>query len=227
MPISHDDVQAIWLTLKLATLTTLVLLLLATPLAWWLARSTSAWRAPVGAVVALPLVLPPTVLGFYLLVSLGPQGPGGQLTQALGLGTLPFTFAGLLLGSVVYSLPFAVQPLQHAFEAVGQRPMEVAATLRARPVDAFLTVALPLARPGFITAGILTFAHTIGEFGMVLMIGGNIPGQTRVVSTQIYGHVEAMDYTHAHWLAGGMVLFSFAVLLCLSLLQRRHPGMLR
>lgn len=227
MPISPDDVQAIWLTLKLATCTTALLLLLATPLAWWLARGTSFWRAPVGAVVALPLVLPPTVLGFYLLVSLGPQGPGGQLTQALGLGTLPFTFAGLLLGSIVYSLPFAVQPLQHAFEAIGRRPMEVAATLRARPIDAFLTVALPLARPGFITAGILSFAHTIGEFGMVLMIGGNIPGQTRVVSTQIYGHVEAMDYTHAHWLAGGMVLFSFAVLLGLSLLQRRHPGMLK
>ncbi|MDP3139737.1 MAG: molybdate ABC transporter permease subunit [Burkholderiaceae bacterium] len=227
MPISHDDVQAIWLTLKLATFTTVLLLLLATPLAWWLARGTSAWRAPVGAVVALPLVLPPTVLGFYLLVSLGPHGPGGQLTQALGLGTLPFTFAGLLLGSVVYSLPFAVQPLQHAFDAIGRRPMEVAATLRARPIDAFLTVALPLARPGFITAGILTFAHTIGEFGMVLMIGGNIPGQTRVVSTQIYGHVEGMDYTHAHWLAGGMVLFSFAALLGLSLLQRRHPGMLK
>ncbi len=221
MPFSPDDLQAIWLTLKLAALTTAVLLLLATPLAWWLARSGSRWRAPVGAVVALPLVLPPTVLGFYLLVSLGPQGPGGQLTQALGLGLLPFTFSGLLLGSVIYSLPFAVQPLQHAFEAVGKRPMEVAATLRARPLDAFLSVAVPLARPGFVTAAILSFAHTVGEFGVVLMIGGNIPAQTRVVSTQIYGHVEAMQYTQAHWLAGSMVAFSFLVLLSLAMFNKR------
>ena len=220
---SGGDLGAIWLTLKLASLTTLLLLLLSTPLAWWLARTSSRWRAPVGAVVALPLVLPPTVLGFYLLVTLGPNGPGGQLTQALGLGTLPFTFGGLLLGSLIYSLPFAVQPLQHAFEAVGRRPMEVAATLRARPLDAFFTVALPLARPGFVTAAILSFAHTVGEFGVVLMIGGNIPNQTRVVSTQIYGHVEALEYTQAHWLAGGMVLFSFAVLLGLALLNRRNP----
>lgn len=220
---SGDDLGAIWLTLKLAGLTTLLLLLLATPLAWWLARTPSRWRAPVGAVVALPLVLPPTVLGFYLLVTLGPNGPGGQLTQALGLGTLPFTFGGLLLGSLIYSLPFAVQPLQHAFEAVGRRPMEVAATLRARPLDAFFTVALPLARPGFVTAAILSFAHTVGEFGVVLMIGGNIPNRTRVVSTQIYGHVEALEYAQAHWLAGGMVLFSFAVLLGLALLNRRNP----
>ena len=220
---SGDDLGAIWLTLKLASLTTLLLLLLSTPLAWWLARTTSRWRAPVGAVVALPLVLPPTVLGFYLLVALGPQGPGGQLTQALGLGTLPFTFGGLLLGSLIYSLPFAVQPLQHAFEAVGRRPMEVAATLRARPLDAFFTVALPLARPGFVTAAIMSFAHTVGEFGVVLMIGGNIPDKTRVVSTQIYGHVEALEYTQAHWLAGGVMLFSFAVLLGLALLNRRNP----
>ncbi len=218
---SADDLGAIWLTLKLAGLTTVLLLLLATPLAWWLARTASRWRAPIGAIVALPLVLPPTVLGFYLLITLGPNGPLGQLTQALGMGTLPFTFGGLLAGSVIYSLPFAVQPLQHAFEAVGTRPMEVAATLRARPIDAFLSVALPLARPGFITAAVLTFAHTVGEFGMVLMIGGNIPDKTRVVSTQIYGHVEALEYTQAHWLAGGMVLFSFAVLMALSLLQRR------
>ena len=221
MPISPDDLNAVWLTLKLAASTTALLLLLATPLAWWLARTRSRWRAPVGAVVTLPLVLPPTVLGFYLLVSLGPNGLGGQLTQALGLGLLPFTFAGLLLGSIVYSLPFAVQPLQHAFEAVGARPMEAAATLRARPLDAFFTVAIPLARPGFITAAILSFAHTVGEFGVVLMIGGNIAGQTRVVSTQIYGHVEAMDYAKAHWLAGGMVVFSFVVLLCMALLNRR------
>ena len=223
---SADDLDAIRLTLQLAGLTTAVLLLLATPLAWWLARTPSRWRAPIGAVVALPLVLPPTVLGFYLLITLGPQGPGGQLTQALGLGTLPFTFGGLLLGSVIYSLPFAVQPLQHAFEAVGARPMEVAATLRARPLDAFLSVALPLARPGFVTAGILSFAHTVGEFGVVLMMGGNIPGRTRVVSTQIYGHVEAMEYAQAHWLAGAMVLFSFAVLLALALSNRRTTRLL-
>lgn len=222
MHLSPDDIGAIWLTLQLASLTTALLLVLATPLAWWLARTRSRWRAPVGAVVALPLVLPPTVLGFYLLVLLGPNGPGGQLTQALGLGTLPFTFGGLLLGSLIYSLPFAVQPLQHAFEAIGARPMEVAATLRARPLDAFFSVALPLARPGFVTAAILSFAHTIGEFGMVLMMGGNIPGQTRVVSTQIYGHVEALEYAQAHWLAGGMLLFSFTVLLGLALLDRRH-----
>ncbi|ROZ76579.1 molybdate ABC transporter permease subunit [Ramlibacter sp. WS9] len=218
---SAGDLDAIWLTLKLASLTTVLLLLLATPLAWWLSRTGSSWRAPVSAVVTLPLVLPPTVLGFYLLVALGPHGPGGQFTQALGLGTLPFTFAGLLLGSMIYSLPFAVQPLQHAFESIGTRPMEVAATLRARPLDAFFSVALPLARPGFVTAAILSFAHTVGEFGVVLMIGGNIPQQTRVVSTQIYGHVEALEYTQAHWLAGGMVVFSFAVLLSLALLNRR------
>ncbi|MEP6824505.1 MAG: molybdate ABC transporter permease subunit [Ramlibacter sp.] len=226
MPFSADDLHAIWLTLKLASLTTALLLVLATPLAWWLARTSSRWRAPIGAVVALPLVLPPTVLGFYLLVTLGPNGPGGQLTQALGLGLLPFTFPGLLLGSLIYSLPFAVQPLQHAFETIGPRPMEVAATLRAHPLDAFFTVALPLARPGFITAAILSFAHTIGEFGVVLMIGGNIPKQTRVVSTQIYGHVEAMEYTQAHWLAGGMVVFAFVVLLAVALLNRRSVRML-
>lgn len=226
MPFSPDDLSAIWLTLKLATLTTALLLLLATPLAWWLARTTSRWRAPLGAVVTLPLVLPPTVLGFYLLVALGPHGWIGQLTQSMGLGTLPFTFGGLLLASLIYSLPFAVQPLQNAFEAIGPRPLEVAATLRATPLDAFFTVALPLARRGFVTAGILTFAHTVGEFGVVLMIGGNIPDKTRVVSTQIYGHVEALEYTQAHWLAGSMVLFSFVVLLGLSLLNRRHARVL-
>jgi molybdate transport system permease protein len=226
MTFSADDLAAIRLTLKLAGLTTVLLLMLATPLAWWLARTRSRWRAPVGAVVALPLVLPPSVLGFYLLVSLGPHGPGGQLTQALGLGLLPFTFAGLLVGSMVYSLPFAVQPLQHAFESIGNRPMEVAATLRARPLDAFFTVALPLARPGFVTAAILSFAHTVGEFGVVLMIGGNVPGQTRVVSTQIYGHVEALEYAQAHWLAASMVLFSFATLLVLALLNRRTARVL-
>jgi len=222
MPLSPEALQAVWVTLQLASLTTLLLLIIATPLAWWLAHTQSAWRAPLGALVALPLVLPPTVLGFYLLVTLGPHGPLGQLTQALGLGILSFTFSGLLVGSLIFSLPFAVQPLQHAFQALGRRPMEVAATLRARPLDAFFSVALPMALPGFITAAILTFAHTVGEFGMVLMIGGNIPGKTQVVSTQIYGYVEAMEYTQAHWLAGSMVLFSFAVLLGLGLLNRRN-----
>ena len=221
LPLSAADLQAVWLTLKLASATTLVLLVLATPLAWWLAHTRSRWSAVVGAVVALPLVLPPTVLGFYLLVVFGPQGWGGALTQSLGIGLLPFTFGGLLVASVIYSLPFAVQPLQHAFEAVGRRPMEAAATLRASPLDAFFRVALPLARPGVVTAAVLSFAHTIGEFGVVLMIGGNIPEQTRVVSTQIYGHVEALQYTQAHWLSGGMLAFSFAVLLLLALLTRR------
>ncbi len=210
-----SDLAAIWLTVKLASVTTLLLLLLGTPLAWWLARTRSRLRGPIGAVVALPLVLPPTVLGFYLLVALGPNGPIGQLTQSLGLGLLPFTFAGLVVGSVLYSMPFVVQPLQNAFEAIGERPLEAAATLRAGPWDTFFSVVLPLARPGFVTASILGFAHTVGEFGVVLMIGGNIPEKTRVVSVQIYDHVEAMEYSQAHWLAGGMLLFSFLVLLML------------
>lgn len=221
MPLSPEALQAIALTLKLATATTLVLLLLATPLAWWLSQTHSRFRGPVGAMVMLPLVLPPTVLGFYLLVLLGPQGWVGQLTQSLGLGVLSFTFTGLLIGSVVFSMPFAVQPIQHAFEALGRRPFEVAATLRARPLDTFFTVALPLARPGLLTATLLSFAHTVGEFGVVLMIGGNIPGQTRVVSTQLYGHVEAMEYDAAHVLAAGMVAFSFVVLLLLTRLRQR------
>ena len=219
--ISPEDWNAIGLTLRLAGISTLVLLLLASPLAWWLARSRSAWRAPVAALTSLPLVLPPTVLGFYLLVTLGADGPLGRLTLLLGLGTLPFSFAGLVIGSVVYSLPFAVQPLLHAFQNMGNRPLELAATLRASPLDAFFSVALPLAWPGFVSAAVLSFAHTIGEFGMVLMMGGNIPGQTRVLSTQIYGHVEAMAYTQAHALAAGMLVFSFAVLLALNLLQKR------
>lgn len=220
MPIGPDAWQAIRLTVELASLTTLCLLVLAAPLAWWLAFTASRWRAPISALVTLPLVLPPSVLGFYLLVAMGPQGPLGRLTQALGWGVWSFTFTGLLLGSIVFSLPFAVQPLQHAFEAMGRRPLEVAATLRAGPLDAFFTVALPQARGGLLTAAILSFAHTVGEFGVVLMIGGNIPGQTRVVSTQIYGHVEAMEYAQAHALAGGMLLFSFAVLLVLAWLRR-------
>ncbi|AWL00915.1 molybdate ABC transporter permease subunit [Stutzerimonas stutzeri] len=215
MPLDSVDLAAIWLTFKLASVTTLILLLIGTPIAWWLARTPSRMKGPIGAVVALPLVLPPTVLGFYLLVAMGPNGFIGQFTQSLGLGTLPFTFAGLVVGSVFYSLPFVVQPLQNAFEAIGERPLEAAATLRAGPWDTFFSVVLPLARPGFITASILGFAHTVGEFGVVLMIGGNIPGQTRVVSVQIYDHVEAMEYAQAHWLAGGMLLFSFLVLLVL------------
>ena len=209
------DLSAIKLTLELASFTTGLLLVIGTPIAWWLARTRSRLKGIVGAVVALPLVLPPTVLGFYLLVVMGPQGPVGHLTQALGLGLLPFTFPGLLLASVLYTMPFVVQPVQNAFEAIGERPMEAAATLRAGPWDTFFTVVVPLARPGFLTAAILGFAHTVGEFGIVLMIGGNIPGKTRVVSVQIYDHVEAMEYTEAHWLAGGMVVFAFLVLFAL------------
>ena len=225
-PLNREAWQAIGLSLQLAACTTVILLILATPLAWWLSQTQSRWRAPIGAVVTLPLVLPPSVLGFYLLVAMGPHGPLGVVTQALGWGVLSFTFTGLLIGSVVFSLPFAVQPIQNAFEALGPRPMEVAATLRASPIDAFFSVALPLARPGFVTAAIMSFSHTVGEFGVVLMIGGNIPGQTRVVSTQIYGHVEAMEYAQAHWLAGGMLVFSFVVLLALTLMRKRVDKLL-
>lgn len=213
--------SAISLTLQLAGLTTLILLLLGTPLAWWLARTRSWIKGPVSAVVALPLVLPPTVLGFYLLVTLGPHGPIGQLTQGLGLGLLPFTFSALVLGSVLYSLPFVVQPLQNAFEAIGERPLEVAATLRASPLDTFFSVVLPLARTGYLTATVMGFAHTLGEFGVVLMLGGNIPDKTRVLSVQIFDHVEALEYSQAHGLAAGMLVFSFVVLLALYALK---PG---
>lgn len=219
--LAADDLAAIWLTVKLAATTTVLLLLFGTPLAWWLARTRSRLKPAIGALVALPIVLPPTVIGFYLLLALGPRGPVGQLTESLGIGLLPFTFAGLVVASVFYSLPFVVQPIQNAFEAIGERPLEVAATLRASPVDAFFTVAVPLSRQGFLTATIMGFAHTVGEFGVVLMIGGNIPAQTRVVSVQIYDHVEALDYASAHWLSGGMVLFSFLVLFSLYLLNRR------
>jgi molybdate transport system permease protein len=210
---AENDLSAIWLTLKLASIVTLLLLLIGTPISWWLARTHSRLKGVVGAIVALPLVLPPTVLGFYLLVVMGPHGPVGKMTEALGIGMLPFTFPGLVIASVFYSMPFVVQPIQNAFEAIGERPLEVAATLRASPWDAFWSVAVPLARPGFLSGAILGFAHTVGEFGIVLMIGGNIPDKTRVVSVQIYDHVEALEYTAAHWLAGGMVLFSFLVLL--------------
>ena len=214
-----SDLAAVWLTIKLASVTTVLLLLLGTPIAWWLARTGSRWKPVVGAIVALPIVLPPTVIGFYLLLTLGPNGPLGQFTQWAGIGLLPFTFGGLVVASTFYSLPFVVQPIQNAFEAIGERPLEVAATLRAGPWDTFFTVAVPLARPGFLTAAILGFAHTVGEFGVVLMIGGNIPDQTRVVSVQIYDHVEALEYTQAHWLSGGMVVFSFIVLLLLYTLN--------
>ena len=215
MLLTDSDLQAIWLTARLAGMVTLILLLLGTPIAWWLARSQAWWKGPVAAVVALPLVLPPSVIGFYLLLAMGPNGLVGQLTHTLGIGALPFTFWGLVLGSVFYSLPFMVQPLQTAFEGIGERPLEVAATLRASPIDAFFTVAVPLALPGFFTATVLTFAHTVGEFGVVLMIGGNIPGVTRVASVQIYDHVESMQYLQAHRLSALMLLFSFAVLLAL------------
>jgi len=213
--------QALGLTLKLAGVSAVCLLGVATPLAWWLARTRSAFKPVVSAIVTLPLVLPPSVLGFYLLVALGPEGPLGRLTQALGWGVLSFTFSGLLLGSIVYSLPFAVQPIQSAFEAMGRRPLEVAATLGARPVDAFVSVALPLAGPGLLAALVLSFAHTLGEFGVVLMIGGNIPGQTQVLSTLIYGHVEAMAYDQAHALAAILLVLALAMLLILFGLRRR------
>jgi molybdate transport system permease protein len=223
--IDSADLAAIWLTVKLAGLTTVLLLIIGTPIAWWLARTRSWWKGPIGAVVALPIVLPPAVLGFYLLVLMGPEGPVGALTQSLGVGLLPFTFAGLVVASVIYSMPFVVQPLQNAFEAIGERPLEVAATLGAKPLDAFFTVAVPLAKPGFLTAAILGFAHTVGEFGVVLMIGGNIPGKTQVVSMAIYNHVEAMEYGNAHVLSGILLAFSFIVLLALYTLNpaRKRP----
>lgn len=215
------DWQAIAVTIRLAAVTTAILLVLGTPLAWWLARTRSRLRAPIEAVVALPLVLPPTVLGFYLLVALGPAGPIGGVWEAIGGDRLVFSFPGLVVGSTIYSLPFVVQPLQNAFAAIGTRPLEAAATLRASPLDRFLTVALPLARPGFLTAAVLAFAHTVGEFGVVLMIGGSIPGRTQVVSIAIYEHVEALEYGAAHALAAGMLVFSFAVLVVVYASSRR------
>ena len=211
---------ALWVTLKLATLTTVILLLLGTPLAWWLARTRSRFKAPLSAIVALPMVLPPTVLGFYLLVMLGPEGPLGQLTHALGWGSLAFTFWGLLLASVLYSLPFVVQPLQAGFASLDTSILDVAATLRASPFDRFKTVVIPLCRPAFITATVMGFAHTVGEFGVILMVGGNIEGETRVLSVAIYGHVEALEFAAAHRLAGGMVVFALVVLVTLYLLNR-------
>jgi molybdate transport system permease protein len=216
------DWQPVWLTLKLASTTTVLLLIIGTPIAWWLAKTHVWYKQALAAVVALPLVLPPTVLGFYLLIMLAPDGPVGQLTQAVGIGALPFTFEGLVFASVLYSLPFVVQPLQNAFEALGPRPMEAASTLRASPWDRFVTIAIPLARPGFLTAAVLCFAHTIGEFGVVLMIGGNIPGETKVLSVAIYDHVESLEYDQAHLLAAGMLAFSFLVLMTLYLVNGRY-----
>jgi molybdate transport system permease protein len=213
--LTPEDWQAIFLTLRLATLVTIILLIIATPVAWWLTTTRSKLKPIVGALVALPLVLPPTVIGFYLLIAMGPSGPVGEFTQSLGLGTLPFTFTGLVIASVIYSFPFVVQPIQNSFEALGKRPLEVAATLRASRLDTFFTVILPLAKPGFITATILGFAHTVGEFGVILMIGGNIPGETQVISVLIYEHVESLQYAQAHSLSAAMIIFSFVVLLLL------------
>jgi molybdate transport system permease protein len=223
-PFESVDVQAVVVRLKLAAVTTLLLLVLCTPLAWWLARTRSRLRAPVEAITALPLVLPPTVLGFYLLVLLGPRGPVGSVWESLGGDRLVFSFTGLVIGSMLYSMPFVVQPLQNAFMAMGERPLEVAATLRASPLDRFLSVALPQARPGFFTAAVLAFAHTLGEFGVVLMVGGNIPGRTQVVSIALYNHVEALEYDAAHVLAAGLLIFSFAALLAIYAMSRRFEA---
>ncbi|AEG00492.1 molybdate ABC transporter permease subunit [Methylomonas methanica] len=217
------DIATLWLTFRVASLATVLMLIFGTPLAWWLARTDSRWKGICNALVAMPLVLPPTVLGFYLLVLMGPNGPIGKFTSELGLGTLPFTFAGLVVASVLYSMPFVVQPLQASFSAIGRQPLEAAATLRASPLDTFFSVVIPLAKPGFMTAAILGFAHTVGEFGVVLMVGGNIPDRTRVVSVQIYNHVEALEYAEAHWLAGALMLFSFSVLLVLYSALKTHP----
>jgi molybdate transport system permease protein len=221
--LTSADFDTLVLTFKVASLSTALMMVFGTPLAWWLARTDSAWKGFINAVVALPLVLPPTVLGFYLLVMMGPAGVIGEFTTWLGLGTLPFTFAGLVVASVLYSIPFVVQPLQAAFNSIGELPLEAAATLRASPLDTFFSVVVPLAKPGFLTAIILGFTHTVGEFGVVLMVGGNIPDKTRVVSVQIYNHVEAMDYAEAHWLAGVLLVFSFAVLLVLYTVLKTQP----
>ena len=219
--LSETDLTALVITFKLATITTLILLIIGTPLAWWLVRTRWRFKFILEAIIALPLVLPPTVLGFYLLLALGPNGPIGQLMQSLGSQPLAFSFTGLVIGSVFYSMPFVIQPLQNAFSAIGDRPLEVAATLRASPLDRFFTVVIPQARHGFLTAAVLGFAHTIGEFGVVLMIGGNIPGETQVLSIAIYDHVEVLQYQQAHWLSGGLLLLSFIMLVSVYALNRR------
>lgn len=223
MPLSPEDISALWLTLKVASLATSILLVIGTPLAWWLVRTQFRWKNVCNALVALPIVLPPSVLGFYLLILMGPHGFIGKITTQLGLGTLPFSFAGLVIASVLYSMPFVVQPLQTAFTAIGELPLEAAATLRASPLNTFFSVVLPLSRSGFLTASILGFTHTVGEFGVVLMVGGNIPDKTRVVSVQIYNHVEALEYSQAHGLAGGLLVFSFLILLLLYSTQKNNP----
>ena len=221
--LSPADLDTLWLTFKVASLSTFLLLLIGTPLAWWLARTQSAAKGFINALVSLPLVLPPTVLGFYLLILMGPNGALGKITTSLGLGTLSFSFAGLVIASVLYSMPFVVQPLQTAFNNIAQQTLEAAATLRASPINTFFSVVLPLSKPGFLTASILGFTHTVGEFGVVLMIGGNIPDKTRVVSVQIYNHVEALEYTQAHWLAGCLLAFAFTVLLILYTVLKTPP----
>ena len=221
MTVGEADITALFITLKLAVVSTLILLLLGTPLAWWMARTRWRYKFLLEAVIALPLVLPPTVLGFYLLIALGPHGPVGGLMEWLGGRSLAFTFTGLVIGSVFYSMPFVVQPLHGAFISVGRRPLEVAATLRASPLDRFFTVAVPMARSGFLTAAVLGFAHTVGEFGVVLMIGGNIPGETQVLSIAIYDHVETLQYGAAHWLSGGLLLLSFLMLVAVYAVNRR------
>lgn len=219
--LTPDLWQPIRLTLELAGLTTVLLLIIGTPIAWWLARSTSRLKEVVATVVALPLVLPPTVLGFYLLIILGPDGLGGMFGELVGVRTFAFTFEGLVFGSVLYSMPFVVQPIRNSFEAIGNRPLEVAATLRASPLNRFITVALPMAKPGFLTGAVLGFAHTVGEFGVILMIGGNIPGKTKVLSVAIYDFVETLQWQKAHILSAGMLVFAFLVILSMSLLARR------
>lgn len=225
MIFNDADLAALLITIELAALTTAILLILGTPLAWWMARTQWKYKFLMEAVIALPLILPPTVLGFYLLIALGPHGPLGSLMESLGGRSLAFTFTGLVIGSVIYSLPFVVQPLQNAFSAIGRRPLEVASTLRASPLDRFLTVVVPMARPGFLTAAVLGFAHTVGEFGVVLMIGGNIPGETQVVSIAIYDHVEALEYVHAHWLSGALLLASFLMLTIVYAINRRFRSL--
>jgi len=223
--LNEFDISALFITLKLASVSTLILLLLGTPLAWWLSQTRWKLKTILEAIIALPLVLPPTVLGFYLLITLGPNGPVGAMLESFGGSSIAFTFTGLVVGSVIYSMPFVVQPLQNAFSGIGRRPMEVAATLRASPLDQFFSIAVPLARSGFITATVLGFAHTVGEFGVVLMIGGNIPGETQVLSIAIYDHVEALEYGQAHWLAGGLLLLSFLMLMMVYIFNRRFSIM--
>ncbi|RJX30245.1 MAG: molybdate ABC transporter permease subunit [Oxalobacter sp.] len=216
---SAQACSTIWLTIKLALLTTAILIVISTPIAWWLSQTASRWKLPVSALVTLPMVLPPSVLGFYLLVAMGPHGPIGRFTETIGIGLLPFSFGGLVIASVFYSLPFVVQPIQNAFETIGRGPLEAAATLRASPFDTFFNVTLPLAKPGYLSATVMGFAHTVGEFGVVLMIGGNIPDKTRVISVQIFDHVEALEYAQAHWLSAGMLVFAFVSLIALHWLN--------